>query len=226
MVYHELMQFQLPGDWQESLALAEEQSYFKHLEATLAQLYQNTVVFPPAPLIFNALGLTSLANLKVVILGQDPYHGVGQAHGLAFSVPATVRIPPSLKNIYKEIASDTGRVSSTNGSLEHWAKQGVLLLNSTLTVEENQPGSHKNLGWETFTNAVIENISKQKEHVVFILWGTSAYTKASLIDETKHLILKSAHPSPLSAYRGFFGSKPFSATNAYLKKHGLKVIVW
>ena len=164
--------------------------------------------------------------MKVVLLGQDPYHGDGQAHGLSFSVPDNIAIPPSLRNIYKELAADLGTTIPQSGNLEHWATQGVLLLNSTLTVERGKPGSHQGLGWETFTDAVIKKISDEKDHVVFLLWGKFAEKKSALIDDRKHLILTAPHPSPLSAYTGFLGCKHFSTCNAYLKKTGQTPINW
>lgn len=220
------MKHLLDPNWQKLLAAEFEKPYWHELETKVTQAYQNSVVFPPKENIFNAFNLCSLDKLKVVIIGQDPYHGQGQAHGLAFSVPDKVKIPPSLKNIYKEIESDIGTPISANGNLQPWAKQGVLLLNATLTVEESKAGAHQKFGWETFTDAVIENISKQKEHVVFLLWGAFAESKASLIDDTKHLVLKTTHPSPLSAYRGFLGCQHFSQTNQYLKKHSQPEIIW
>jgi uracil-DNA glycosylase len=176
--------------------------------------------------VFNAFAQCPFDTVKVVILGQDPYHGKGQAHGLAFSVPDHVPIPPSLQNIYKEIKNDIGTDVPQTGNLERWAKQGVLLLNATLTVEQGNPGSHQGRGWEVFTDAVIQKISKEKEHVVFLLWGKFAQSKSSLIDENKHLILKAAHPSPFSAHNGFFGCHHFSKTNSYLQSHGKGPIVW
>ena len=184
-------------------------------------------IFPAEELVFNAFQLTPLHNLRVVLLGQDPYHGPGQAHGLSFSVQKGVNIPPSLRNIYKELSEDIpGFISPTHGDLTGWAKQGVLLLNATLTVEAHQAGSHQNKGWEVFTDHIISSISQQKEAVVFILWGSYAYKKAALIDQQKHLILHSAHPSPLSAYRGFFGCRHFSKANNYLTSTGQQEIDW
>lgn len=220
------MKLILPPDWQPYLANELKKPYFKDLKRALTLAYKERTVFPVKTNIFNAFELTPLANVRVVILGQDPYHGAGQAHGLSFSVPDGIKIPPSLRNIYKELAADLGATPTESGNLEHWAKQGVFLLNSTLTVEEGEAGFHQGWGWEQFTDEVIRTISKEREHVVFLLWGKFAQDKASLIDESKHLILKTTHPSPLSAHRGFLGSKPFSQTNAYLKKHTIKPIVW
>ncbi len=187
--------------------------------------YLSATVYPPPKFVFHAFELCPFEKVEVVILGQDPYHGPGQAHGLSFSVPEKVRIPPSLQNIYKEIMSDVGGTIPISGNLEHWARQGVLLLNATLTVRAHQAGSHQHKGWEEFTDAVIRTISEKKEHVVFILWGRYAREKKRLIDSSKHLILESAHPSPFSA-TAFFGNKHFSKTNEYLKKWGKKEIGW
>ncbi len=184
-------------------------------------------VFPPPNLVFNAFKLTPLTTLKVVILGQDPYHNEGQAHGLSFSVPAGMPIPPSLKNMYAELTTDIDGFKYPNhGDLTKWAKQGVLLLNATLTVRAHQAGSHQKKGWEKFTDQIIQELSKQCDHLVFILWGNYAIKKTALIDQQKHLILTAPHPSPLSVYRGFFGSKPFSKTNEFLKQHGIESIDW
>ena len=187
--------------------------------------YERTTVFPKKTLVFSAF-TTDLNDVKVVILGQDPYHTPGAAEGLAFSVPAGQRIPPSLINIYKEIDADIGHHANPTGSLRNWQKQGVLLLNTVLTVEANRAGSHRGRGWETFTTAVIEYLNKERPHLVFILWGRDARNKKSLIDTSKHLVLESPHPSPLSAHYGFFGNHHFSQTNAFLREHGEKEIVW
>lgn len=201
--------------------------YFIGLTQTVRTAYVGkTPIYPSQKNIFNAFTLCPFDSVKVVILGQDPYHGTGQAHGLSFSVPEGVTIPPSLQNIYKEIKDDVGVDISTSGNLERWAQQGVLLLNATLTVAAGTAGSHQGIGWEQFTDAVIQKISDEKEHVVFLLWGKYAQSKEKRIDTTKHLVLKAPHPSPLSAYSGFFGCKHFSKTNAYLKLHKKAEIVW
>lgn len=220
------MKFSLESSWKKVLAEELAKPYFVDLSNKVNEAYLSGVVFPAPKLIFNALELCPFNDVRVVIIGQDPYHGVGQAHGLSFSVPDGVKIPPSLKNIYKEIASDLKTPIPTSGNLEQWTKQGVLLLNATLTVHSGQPGSHQGLGWETFTDAIIKEISNQKEHVVFLLWGNYARAKKSLIDSSRHLILEAPHPSPFSAYTGFFGCKHFSQTNAYLKKYGTSEISW
>lgn len=220
------MFLEFASDWKNELAEEIARPYFKTLEKTLSTLGEQTTFYPPTDQIFNAFAFCPFAKLQVVILGQDPYHGVGQAHGLAFSVPDGIKIPPSLKNIYKELKADLNIEIRESGNLEHWARQGVLLLNTALTVLPDKPGSHTGLGWETFSDAVIKQISTKKSHVVFILWGKFAQTKEVLIDQRKHLIIKSPHPSPLSAYAGFFGSKPFSKTNQYLIDNGFTPIIW
>jgi uracil-DNA glycosylase len=220
------MDVKIEPTWKAVLEEEFGKSYFSELTATVREAYLHKTIYPLPPFIFNAFELCPLDQVKVVIIGQDPYHGPGQAHGLCFSVPEGVRIPPSLRNIYKEIQDDIGCDLPESGNLERWAKQGVLLLNATLTVEAGNAGSHQGLGWETFTDAVIKTISDQKEHVVFLLWGSYARSKATLIDRSKHLILEAPHPSPLSAYRGFLGCKHFSQTNAYLAKQGLEQIEW
>ena len=218
---------QIEEGWRKILEEEFSKEYLKELKVKLVEEYKKgIVVYPPGKQIFNAFNLTPFNNVKVVILGQDPYHGSGQAHGLSFSVPTGVTPPPSLLNIFKEIHSDLGITPPTTGNLESWAKQGVLLLNAILTVRANSAASHRKLGWETFTDAVIKTISDKKEGVVFILWGNFAKEKQSLIDPKKHLILTSAHPSPFSAYSGFFGSKHFSKANTYLKEHGKTPINW
>lgn len=215
-----------PAGWLSQLSKTTSEQYFEDLTRALTLAYQKRTVYPPAENIFKAFSLTPLSEVKVVILGQDPYHGEGQAHGLSFSVPKGVKIPPSLRNIYKEIATDIGADIPENGNLERWATQGVFLLNSTLTVEAGAAGFHQGWGWETFTDEVIRVISREQSHVVFLLWGKFAQDKASLIDETKHLILKTTHPSPLSAYRGFLGCKHFSQANEYLQQHNQVPIKW
>lgn len=212
--------------WNKLLQPETKKDYFIDLQRAVDLAYTNRSTFPSRKDIFKAFELCPLDKVRVVILGQDPYHGVGQAHGLAFSVPDGEKIPPSLRNIYKELKADIGKEIPESGNLEDWAKQGVLLLNSTLTVEEGEPGFHQKWGWETFTDEVIRQVSEQREHVIFLLWGKFAHDKEKLIDQDRHLILKAAHPSPLSTYRGFFGSKPFSKTNEYLKTNKLKEIKW
>ncbi len=200
--------------------------YFAALKSFLVQEKQHYVVYPPGKLIFNAFNLTPFDKVKVVILGQDPYHGPGQAHGLSFSVPNGIQQPPSLQNIFKEIQNDLGYPPPQSGNLEKWAKEGVLLLNASLTVRDGQAASHAHHGWEVFTDAAIKALSDKKENLVFILWGNYAIAKESLIDTRKHLVLKSVHPSPLSASRGFFGCHHFSKTNNYLIEHGISPIDW
>jgi uracil-DNA glycosylase len=200
--------------------------YFGTLKEFLVEEKKRYTIYPPGRLIFNAFQRTPFDRVKVVILGQDPYHGKGQAHGLCFSVPQGIPKPPSLVNIFKELHSDLGIPLPEHGNLEKWADQGVLLINATLTVRDSQAGSHQNRGWETFTNRVIEVVSKEKSGVVFLLWGRFAQAKESLIDTNKHLVLKAAHPSPLSAYNGFFGCRHFSKTNLYLEQLGKTGIDW
>ncbi len=212
--------------WRKRLKDEFDAPYFNTLSETVRKAYLENAVFPHPKLVFNAFELCPFDSVKVVILGQDPYHGQGQAHGLCFSVQDGVKTPPSLQNIYKEIQSDLGIQIPESGNLERWATQGILLLNATLTVESGKPASHQGLGWEQFTDAVIKKISDEKEHVVFLLWGRYAQSKESLINAGKHLILKAPHPSPFSVHTGFFGSKHFSKTNSYLKKCGLKEINW
>lgn len=216
----------LEPSWRKALATELKAPYFEKLGQVISHAYKETTVYPAFADIFNAFKRCPFSNVQVVLLGQDPYHGTNQAHGLAFSVPGTITIPPSLKNIYKERLSDLGIPIPASGNLEAWADQGVLLLNTTLTVLPGLPGSHQKLGWEEFTDAVIKKISAEKEHVVFILWGNHAATKAPYINRNKHYVLMAPHPSPLSAYKGFFGSKPFSKTNTYLTTYGKKPIDW
>ena len=220
------MDIKLEPSWKAALQGEFEKSYFRALTAFVRGEYLNAKVFPPPKFIFHALELCPFDAVKVVILGQDPYHGAGQAHGLSFSVPEKVAVPPSLQNIYKEITGDVGGQTPTHGNLEHWARQGVLLLNATLTVRAHSPASHQGKGWEEFTDVVIKTLSEKKEHLVFLLWGNYAKKKSELIDWEKHLSLEAAHPSPFSAANGFFGCKHFSQTNAYLKKHGKAEIRW
>ncbi len=212
--------------WREVLCCEFESDYFRELTAFVKSEREGDEIYPPEHLVYNAFNKTVFDNIKVVILGQDPYHGEGQAHGLSFSVPEGVKIPPSLRNIYKELNSDIGIDIPSHGNLERWAEQGVLLLNATLTVRANSAGSHQKRGWERFTDNVIKAISDNSNSVVFMLWGNYAHKKAILINENKHLILKSVHPSPLSARRGFMGCKHFSQANRYLSDAGQDVINW
>lgn len=220
------MKVVMEESWKVALKDEFDKEYFKNLTTKVKDSYLSASVFPPPKLVFNAFTLCPFDRVKVVILGQDPYHGKGQAHGLSFSVPDGVQIPPSLQNIYKEIKADLGKDLPLSGNLERWAKQGALLLNATLTVFESNAGSHQGWGWENFTDAVIKKVSDEKEGVVFMLWGRFAQNKASLIDDTKHFVLKAPHPSPLSAYNGWFGSKHFSQANEYLKSRGEEPIDW
>ena len=232
------MQVRIDPSWQAVLQQEFDKPYFELLTSFVRQQYQSKEVFPPGKQIFAAFDCCPFDKVKVVVLGQDPYHEPGQAHGLCFSVQQGVRVPPSLQNIYKEIADDLGRPSSCatatvegqqagmSGDLTSWAKQGVLLLNATLTVEAHRAGSHQNKGWEVFTDAVIEQLANKRENLVFLLWGAYAQRKAAFVDTKRHLVLKAAHPSPLSAYNGFFGCKHFSKTNAYLVQHGKQPIDW
>lgn len=221
------MQVHIEPSWKAILKDEFEKPYFVELSRIVREAYLGkTSVFPPPKNIFNAFELCSFKEVCVVILGQDPYHGAGQAHGLCFSVQDGVKVPPSLQNIYKEIKDDVGSEIPEGGNLEKWASQGVLLLNAVLTVEAGKPASHQGIGWEQFTDAVIQKISDEKEHIVFLLWGKYAQDKGSKIDTKKHLVLKAPHPSPFSAYTGFFGCKHFSKTNEYLKQNGLMEIEW
>ncbi|MCX6051840.1 MAG: uracil-DNA glycosylase [Campylobacterales bacterium] len=216
----------LNNDWKIFLDDELHKDYFIQLQEFIDNEYKSTTVFPKYDAIFRAFNLLSPDKIKVVIIGQDPYHGVGQANGLAFSVCDTCKIPPSLKNIFKELHDDVGCDISACGNLTQWANEGVLLINSVLTVLESRPNSHKDIGWENFTDSVIKKLSLNYKNIVFILWGAPSQKKALFIDESKHLILKASHPSPLSSYRGFFGSKPFSKTNSYLLACGNKEIDW
>lgn len=220
------MEVKIEKSWQTALQPEFDKPYFEQLVRFVKHEYATHTIFPPARQIFNAFDSCPLSEVRVVILGQDPYHGVGQAHGLCFSVNDGVAFPPSLQNICKEMADDMGKPMPTSGNLQYLANQGVLLLNATLTVRSGQAGSHQGKGWETFTDAVIKIISDTKENVVFLLWGAYAGSKSKFIDANKHLILKAPHPSPLSSYRGFFGCKHFSQANAYLQQHGLPPIIW
>ncbi len=220
------MDVRIEPSWKILLQEEFEKDYFKNLALFVKEEYKKHRIFPPGSQIFNAFNFCSLDQTKVVIIGQDPYHGPGQANGLCFSVAEGVRMPPSLVNIFKELKNDLDKDIPPHGSLERWAKQGVLLLNATLTVRASTPGSHQNKGWEDFTDTVIKKLSEEKEGLVFILWGAYAQKKGSVIDQGKHYIIESAHPSPFAAHRGFFGSKPFSKTNAYLLKNGKEAINW
>jgi uracil-DNA glycosylase len=220
------MSVKIEASWKERLQPEFEKSYFKNLTDFLKTEKSQHTIYPPGSLIFNAFDKCSFDQVEVVIIGQDPYHGPGQANGLCFSVNDGVRHPPSLKNIFKEIADDLGKPIPVSGNLERWAEQGVLLLNATLTVRANTAGSHQNKGWEEFTDEVIRRVSEEKKNIVFILWGAYAQKKGLIIDTTKHLVLKAAHPSPFSAHNGFFGCKHFSKTNEYLRKLGKKEIIW
>jgi uracil-DNA glycosylase len=216
----------LKNDWAPLLEGEMEKTYYQQLRKVLREEYQTKVIYPDQDDIYNALQFTAFNETKVVIIGQDPYHGPGQAHGLSFSVKPGVKIPPSLKNIYKELQTDLGCSIPNHGHLVEWTKQGVLLLNAVLTVQAGIPNSHKSLGWEMFTDKVIETLDQRETPVVFILWGRFAQQKQQLITSSKHLIIKSPHPSPFSAHKGFFGSRPFSQTNAFLRKIGSKEINW
>ena len=220
------MNVQIEESWKQHLTPEFEKDYFIKLTEFVRSEYQTATIYPPGRFIFNAFNLCPFDKVKVVIIGQDPYHGPGQAHGLCFSVNDGVPFPPSLQNIFKEIQSDLGAPIPTSGNLTRWANQGVLLLNATLTVRAHQAGSHQRRGWEEFTDAAIRILAEQRENIVFILWGSYAQKKGAFIDRNKHLVLASAHPSPLSAYNGFFGNKHFSRTNEYLQAHGQTPIEW
>ncbi len=216
----------IENDWLEPLSEESHKPYYKKLYETVKKEYQGHQIFPPSQDIFNAFHYTPLSDVKVVIIGQDPYHNIGQAHGLCFSVRPGIDTPPSLQNIYKELQGDLGCYIPNNGCLTKWAKEGVLLLNTVLTVRAHEANSHKGIGWEEFTDAVIRIVDKKDDPVVFLLWGSPAQKKAQLLHNPKHLILKAPHPSPLSAYRGFFGCKHFSQCNAFLESHGKTPIDW
>lgn len=216
----------ISGEWAKALAPEFHKPYYKELFARVGEEYRTHRIFPAGDDIFNAFHFTPLSQVKAVILGQDPYHGEGQAHGLCFSVKPDVEIPPSLVNIYKELEDDLGCYIPNNGYLEKWARQGVLMLNTVLTVRAHQANSHRGIGWEEFTDAVIRVLAEQDRPIVFILWGKPAQAKKSMLHNPKHLILEAPHPSPLSAYRGFFGSRPFSQANAFLEQNGLTPIDW
>lgn len=216
----------ISNDWLEPLKPEFKKDYYKKLYKKVVEEYNSTLVFPPAEDLFNAFHLTALSSVKVVILGQDPYHGDGQAHGLCFSVRKGVTPPPSLVNIYKELHDDIGCEIPEHGCLEEWAKQGVLLLNTVLTVRAHKAFSHRGIGWEEFTDAAIRILNEQDRAIVFMLWGRPAQEKKKMLTNPKHLILTSAHPSPLSAYRGFFGSRPFSKANDFLQSNGIEPVDW
>lgn len=220
------MNVTIEESWKRVLNSEFEKEYFKTLRDFIHSEYRSKIIYPPAKQIFNAFDSCPFESVKVVILGQDPYHEPSQAHGLSFSVLPPCPPPPSLVNIYKEIRSDVGTLVSANGDLTAWSRQGVLLLNATLTVEAHKAGSHQNKGWETFTDSAIKALAENREHLVFMLWGSYAQRKGAFIDRSRHLVLQAPHPSPLSAYRGFFGCKHFSAANAYLISQGLSPIVW
>ena len=220
------MSVKIAPSWHEQLKEEFEKPYFNNLISFIKEDVKKHTIYPPGKLIFNAFEHCSFEDTKVVIIGQDPYHGPGQANGLCFSVNDEVTFPPSLRNIFKEIKEDLGKEIPKNGNLERWADQGVLLLNATLTVRAHTPGSHQKKGWEEFTDAVIRKIAEKKENIVFILWGAYAQKKGAFIDKEKHCVLQSPHPSPFSADRGFFGNKHFSKTNAYLEQMGKKPIDW
>ena len=219
-------EIELEPSWKKALNNILTSEKYIVLIQNIQKLYLSTSVYPNQSNLFNAFTLCPFDKVKVVILGQDPYHGIAQAHGLAFSVPDNIPIPPSLKNIFQEIKNDIGNLNCTNGNLTKWADQGVLLLNSILTVEANKAASHQKIGWQYFTDAVIQIISDKKENIVFLLWGNYAKSKIGLIDSNKHCILTSVHPSPLSAHNGFLGCKHFSKTNTYLTRHNIANIVW
>lgn len=220
------MNVRIESSWGERLSEEFGKSYFKDLVEFVRTEYVQNKVFPPGRLIFNAFEKCPFEKVRVVILGQDPYHGPGQAHGLCFSVPDGVDFPPSLQNIFKEVSQDIGVQVPKSGNLERWAGQGVFLLNATLTVRANQAGSHQNKGWETFTDKVIHLLAESQEHLVFMLWGAYAQRKGQFIDKSRHLVLESVHPSPLSAHRGFFGNHHFSQANRYLELHGKEPVSW
>lgn len=220
------MDVRIETSWKERLQTEFDKPYFKQLTDFVRNEYSMFTVYPPGNQMFRAFDICPFDKVKVVILGQDPYHEPHQAQGLCFSVNEGIPFPPSLVNIFKEIEADLGIPMPKSGDLTRWAEQGVLLLNATLTVRAHQAGSHQNKGWEQFTDAVIHRLAEEREHLVFILWGSYAQRKGDFIDQSKHLVLKSPHPSPLSAHRGFFGNKHFSKTNAYLKEHGIEPIKW
>lgn len=222
------MNVRIEEGWKKALNEEFSKEYFLHLTDAIRAEYSNPTyrIYPPASKIFAAFDASPFDDTKVVIIGQDPYHGPGQANGLCFSVASGVTMPPSLVNIFKEVCDDTGAPFPANGDLSRWARQGVLMLNSTLTVREHQPRSHSGFGWEKFTDAVVERLNRERKNLVFMLWGSDAIRKGNAIDRGRHLVLTSPHPSPLSAYRGFFGNHHFSRANAYLQAHGKDQIIW
>ncbi|MBQ3153059.1 MAG: uracil-DNA glycosylase [Bacteroidaceae bacterium] len=220
------MNVRIEESWKRELSAEFEKPYFAELTEFVRNEYSTTTIYPPAKLIFNAFDHCPFDKVKAVIIGQDPYHGPGQANGLCFSVNKEIKMPPSLVNIFKEISSDTGKPMPTDGDLTRWSRQGVLLLNATLTVRAGNAGSHQRRGWETFTDAAIRILAEKRENLVFILWGSYAQQKGAFIDRNRHLVLTSPHPSPLSAYAGFFGNHHFTLTNDYLAKHGKEPIDW
>ncbi|MBW6501002.1 MAG: uracil-DNA glycosylase [Bacteroidales bacterium] len=220
------MDVKIEDSWKQRLEEEFRKDYFVRLTEFVRNEYRTNTIFPPGSLIFNAFNLCPFDNVKAVIIGQDPYHGPGQAHGLCFSVKDGIAFPPSLINIFKELASDLGITAPSSGNLERWAKQGVLLLNATLTVRAHQAGSHQRKGWEEFTDQVINILNSEKQNLVFFLWGAYALKKGESIDRSRHLVLESVHPSPLSAPRGFFGNRHFSRCNEYLADHGIGPVVW
>lgn len=224
--YAAMAEIKIEASWKEQLAEEFEQDYFKNLSAFVREEYQKASIYPNPKNVFRAFDETPFEEVKVVILGQDPYHGPGQANGLCFAVNPEVKTPPSLQNIFKELESDLGREVNRDPDLIRWAKQGVLLLNATLTVSARNPGSHQGRGWEQFTDAAIKRLNDEREGLVFILWGNYARQKGAHIDRAKHCVIESPHPSPFSAHNGFFGSKPFSKANEYLEKHGQQPIDW
>ncbi len=217
---------EIDSQWQEALKEEFQKDYYLELMAKVSEAYENNQVFPPANEVFNALNLTPLSQVKAVIIGQDPYHDVGQAHGLCFSVKPGVKVPPSLVNIYKELHDDLGCIIPEDGYLVKWAKQGVLMLNTVLTVNAHEANSHKGYGWEKFTDAIISKVNEEDRPIVFLLWGAPAQKKKKLLNNPKHLILEAPHPSPLSVYRGFWGCKHFSKTNDFLVNNGIEPIDW
>lgn len=222
------MNVKLESGWKEALAAEFDKPYFKALADTVRREYATPGIniYPPARSIFSAFDSTPFGEVRAVIIGQDPYHGPGQANGLCFSVNPGIDIPPSLRNIFREIHEDTGAPYPADGDLSRWAAQGVLLLNASLTVREHSPKSHSGIGWETFTDAAVHALAEKREHIVFLLWGSDAIKKGAFIDRTRHLVLTSPHPSPLSAHRGFFGNRHFSKTNEYLASHGQTPVIW